>query len=134
MSEPRIESDFPGKAAHIQRAGERLVIETVRKRDLIALLAILDPLEEEFPDVDADLGQAREIEVSATSATALRVRATHGVVSRLLRRYARAATSRTLRAIAAMPLPRLVDSASSSPRSFRNAGSVAAISAGVRPE
>ena len=36
--------------------------------------------------------------------------------------------------IAAMPLPRLVDSASSSPRSFRNTGSVARISAGVRPE
>ena len=45
-----------------------------------------------------------------------------------------AATSRTLRAIAAMPLPRLVESASSRPSSLRKTGSVAAISTGVRPE
>ena len=36
--------------------------------------------------------------------------------------------------MAAMPLPRLVDSASSKPRSLRNTGSVATISAGARPE
>ena len=45
-----------------------------------------------------------------------------------------AASWRILRAIAAMPLPRLVDSASNRPRSFRNTGSVATISSGVRPE
>ena len=50
-----------------------------------------------------------------------------------LRRSWDCAASRTARAIAAMPLPRLVDSASSRPRSFRNTGSVATISAGARP-
>ena len=44
------------------------------------------------------------------------------------------AAARTLRAIEAMPLPRLVDSASSRPSSFRNTGSVARISSAVRPE
>ena len=45
-----------------------------------------------------------------------------------------AATSRSLRAIAAMPLPRLVESASINPSCFKKSGPVAAISAGLRPE
>ena len=43
-------------------------------------------------------------------------------------------TADWFRAIAAIPLPRFVDSASSSPRSFRKTGSVAMISSADRPE
>ena len=45
-----------------------------------------------------------------------------------------AAAARIARAIAAMPLPRLVLNASRRPRFFRNTGSVASISSRRRPE
>ena len=36
----------------MHREGERLVIQPVRKRGLIALLKSMTPLDEEFPQVD----------------------------------------------------------------------------------
>ena len=41
--------------AFIRKEGERLIIDPVRKHDLLAVLATMEPLDEEFPDVDADL-------------------------------------------------------------------------------
>ncbi|MET7245827.1 hypothetical protein ABZT49_20960 [Methylobacterium sp. EM32] len=34
-----------------------------RRKDLLALLAALEPIDEEFPDFDAGLGKLREIDV-----------------------------------------------------------------------
>ena len=36
----------------MHRDGDRLVIEPVRKRGLVALLKTMKPLEEEFPEID----------------------------------------------------------------------------------
>jgi antitoxin VapB len=50
----RIPVDFelPGDEAIMHRDGDRLVIEPVRKRGLIALLKTMKPLQEEFPPID----------------------------------------------------------------------------------
>ena len=42
--------------ALIYREDDRLVSEPVRRKGLLATLASLDDLEEEFPDVDSGLG------------------------------------------------------------------------------
>jgi antitoxin VapB len=42
--------------AVIYREDDRLVIEPVRRKGLLATLATLHDLEEEFPDVDSGLG------------------------------------------------------------------------------
>jgi len=36
----------------MHRDGDRLVIEPVRKRGLVALLKAMEPLEEDFPGID----------------------------------------------------------------------------------
>jgi antitoxin VapB len=36
----------------MHRDGDRLVIEPVRKRGLVALLKTMKPLEEDFPEID----------------------------------------------------------------------------------
>ena len=53
----RIPRDFEleGAEAIMRREGDCLVIEPVRKGRLLALLARLQPLQEEFPDVDDTL-------------------------------------------------------------------------------
>lgn len=58
-----VEFELPGDAALMHREGNRVVIEPIRKTGLLALLATLDPLEEEFPDFDAGLPPAREIDL-----------------------------------------------------------------------
>jgi antitoxin VapB len=47
-----VEFELPGNKATMHRDGNRLVIEPVRKRGLIALLKSMTPLDEEFPKVD----------------------------------------------------------------------------------
>jgi antitoxin VapB len=49
------EFELEGDEAILRKEGDRLVIEPVRKGHLLNLLAGLEPLEEDFPDVDADL-------------------------------------------------------------------------------
>ena len=39
----------------MHREGDRLVIEPIRKRGLLALLSTWDPIEEGFPDFDENL-------------------------------------------------------------------------------
>jgi antitoxin VapB len=46
---------LPGSEAIISRDGDRLIIEPVRKTSLLELLASWEPLDEDFPDVDATL-------------------------------------------------------------------------------
>lgn len=47
-----VEFELPGDEAVMHRDGDRLVIEPVRKRGLVALLKTMKPLEEDFPDID----------------------------------------------------------------------------------
>src|ERR1700676_81012 len=47
-----VEFELPGDEAIMHRDGDRLVIEPVRKRGLIAWLKTMKPLEEDFPDID----------------------------------------------------------------------------------
>lgn len=44
--------ELPGDEAIIRRDGERLVIEPVRKRGLVALLKSMKPVKESFPWID----------------------------------------------------------------------------------
>ena len=63
----RIPADFemPGDRVNIYRDGNRLIIEPVRRKNLLEVLAGLDPLgpEDQFPDVDETLLPAKEIEL-----------------------------------------------------------------------
>jgi antitoxin VapB len=47
-----VEFELPGDEAIMHRDGDRLVIEPVRKRGLVALLATMRRLDEAFPDID----------------------------------------------------------------------------------
>ena len=47
-----VEFELPGDEAIMHRDGDRLVIEPVRKRGLVALLRTMQPLEERFPEID----------------------------------------------------------------------------------
>ena len=49
------EFELASDEAMIRKEGERLIIEPVRKASLLALLVTLEPIEDEFPDVDTDL-------------------------------------------------------------------------------
>jgi antitoxin VapB len=46
-----VEFELPGDEAIMYRDGDRLVIEPVRKRGLVALLKTMKPLEEDFPEI-----------------------------------------------------------------------------------
>ena len=58
-----VEFELPGDAALIHREGDRLVIEPLPKVGLQALLASLEPIEEDFPDFDERLGPLRDIDL-----------------------------------------------------------------------
>ena len=47
-----VEFELPGDEAIMHRDGERLVIEPVRKRGLVAFLKSMKPVEESFPEID----------------------------------------------------------------------------------
>ena len=48
--------ELPGDEVMVHREGNRLIIEPIiRKRGLLAVLAELEPLDDEFPDVDEGL-------------------------------------------------------------------------------
>jgi antitoxin VapB len=47
-----VEFELPGDEATIRRDGDRLVLEPVRKRGIIALLNSMKPIEEVFPEID----------------------------------------------------------------------------------
>ena len=48
------EFELDGDEAVLRKAGDRLIVEPVRKGRLLALLNSLEPLDEPFPDVDED--------------------------------------------------------------------------------
>jgi antitoxin VapB len=43
--------ELPGEDAVMRRDGARLIIEAAAPQSLIALLATLEPLDEDFPDI-----------------------------------------------------------------------------------
>ncbi|HEY9454245.1 MAG TPA: AbrB/MazE/SpoVT family DNA-binding domain-containing protein [Bradyrhizobium sp.] len=47
-----VEFELPGNEAIIHRDGERLVIEPIRKRGLVALLKTMKPIEPGIPEID----------------------------------------------------------------------------------
>ena len=47
-----MEFELPGDEAIMHRDGDRLVIEPVRKRGLVALLNTMKPFEHQFPRTD----------------------------------------------------------------------------------
>ena len=49
------EFELPGDEAIMHRDGDRLIIESIRKRDLLALLDTMEPFPEPFPDIDEGL-------------------------------------------------------------------------------
>jgi antitoxin VapB len=63
----RIPADFemPGDRVLIHRDGEKLILEPVRRMDLLEVLAGLRPLalEDQFPDIDATLLPAKDIDL-----------------------------------------------------------------------
>jgi len=46
------EFELPGEEAIMRKEGDRLIIEPVPPRSLLALLATLSPIEEDFPTID----------------------------------------------------------------------------------
>ena len=63
----RIPADFElsGEQVLIYRDGDRLIIEPMRRKNLLEVLSGLKPLEPEdqFPDIDSDLLPLREIDL-----------------------------------------------------------------------
>ena len=50
----RIPADFelPGDRVTIRRDGDRLILEPVRKKNLLEFLATLEPLDVDFPEIE----------------------------------------------------------------------------------
>jgi len=46
------EFELPGDEAIIRKEGDRLTLEPVQTKSLLALLATLEPIEETFPEID----------------------------------------------------------------------------------
>ena len=46
------EFELPGEEAILRKEGDRLVIEPAPPRSLLALLATLEPIDEDFPPID----------------------------------------------------------------------------------
>ena len=46
------EFELPGEDAVMRKEGDRLVIEPMRRKSLLALLATLEPIEDVFPEIE----------------------------------------------------------------------------------
>ncbi|MDA1074394.1 MAG: AbrB/MazE/SpoVT family DNA-binding domain-containing protein [Proteobacteria bacterium] len=57
------EFELEGDEAILRKEGDHLVIEPVRKGRLLALLADLEPLDAQFPDVDEGLTDLDDVEL-----------------------------------------------------------------------
>lgn len=59
-----VEFELPGNEAVMRKEGDRLIIEPKpRKLGLLAWLATLEPLEEDFPDIDEGLLPPRDVDL-----------------------------------------------------------------------
>lgn len=57
------EFELDAEEAIIRREADRLVIEPVRRKGLLATLAALPVIEEDFPDVDAGLLELDDVDL-----------------------------------------------------------------------
>lgn len=57
------EFEFDVQEVIMRREDDRLVIEPVRRRGLLTTLATLQDLDEDFPDIDAGLPPADDVEL-----------------------------------------------------------------------
>ena len=56
------EFELPGNEVILYKDGPRLIVEpVVKKRNLVALLETLEPIDTEFPDLDAGLAPLDEV-------------------------------------------------------------------------
>jgi antitoxin VapB len=55
------EFELPGKEAIMRKEGERLIIEPAKPTSLLALLATLEPLDEEMPQIDDQLPESVDL-------------------------------------------------------------------------
>jgi antitoxin VapB len=46
------EFELPGSDAIIRKEGQRLVIEPAPRKSLLEVLAVLEPIDEEFPEIE----------------------------------------------------------------------------------
>jgi len=53
--------EFDADEAILRREGDRLILEPVPATPLLAMLATLKPVDDEFPDIDADLPPAADV-------------------------------------------------------------------------
>jgi antitoxin VapB len=51
LSASRAKFELPGEDAVIRKEGERLIIEVAPRKSLLAVLATLSPLDEDFPPI-----------------------------------------------------------------------------------
>lgn len=59
-----VEFELPGNEAVMRKEGDRLIIEPKhRKVDLFAWLATLEPLDDDFPDVDDGLLPLKDVDL-----------------------------------------------------------------------
>ena len=57
------EFELEGNEATIYKEGDKLIIESTKKKGLLSVLARLKPIEETFPNVDDTLPPADDIEL-----------------------------------------------------------------------
>lgn len=57
------EFELPGDEVIVHREGDRLILEPVKTRNLLAALALLKPVTEPFPNVDTGLMPLDDIEL-----------------------------------------------------------------------
>jgi len=57
------EFELDAEQAIVRKDGERLIVEPVRQRSLLALLASLEPLDDVFPDVDEGLSPLDDVTI-----------------------------------------------------------------------
>ena len=55
------EFELPGDQAIMRKEGDRLIIEPVQPRSLLAVLADLEPLDEDFPPIEDPPPDAVEV-------------------------------------------------------------------------
>ena len=57
------EFELEGDEAVMRREGDTLVIEPLATRGLLALLSRMEPIDEEFPNVDEGLPELDDVEI-----------------------------------------------------------------------
>lgn len=55
------EFEIEGDEAIIRKEGNRLIVEPIKKRGLLAVLSGLKPVKDEFPDIDNGLGALDDV-------------------------------------------------------------------------